>query len=191
MPDTSPRDKDTDGIAVPNIDRYDLGIGASFYINADQYIYTKHYQMYTYITDELPALLEGHFGIGKDGLRSISGHSMGGHGALMTSLNNPSGWVSVSAFAPICNRECFYLYERGSICFVKLTLPIPSSISVVVRCPPVLVIIVIVVVVIVYQTSHCMPMGPKCFSNLPRQCRGRQGLRCDGVAPCIAQTQQI
>ncbi len=106
IPDTSPRDKDSDGIDVPDVvDRYDLGVGASFYIDADQSPYSKHYHMYTYITEELPSFVENQFGIGKDGLRSIAGHSMGGHGALMISLNNPSGWVSVSAFSPICNRK--------------------------------------------------------------------------------------
>ena len=61
--------------------------------------------MYTYITEELPSFIEHQFGIGMHGLRSVAGHSMGGHGALMISLNNPSGWVSVSALAPICNRK--------------------------------------------------------------------------------------
>ena len=70
MPDTSPRD------GVPNVDSYDLGIGASFYVNATEAPYDKNYQMYTYITDELPTLLETSFSIGKDGLRSIAGHSM-------------------------------------------------------------------------------------------------------------------
>jgi len=99
MPDTSPRGDPS----VPNVDSYDLGIGAGFYVNATQEPYSTHYQMYTYITEELPALLESQFSIGKDGLRSISGHSMGGHGALAISLNDPSGWASVSAFSPICN----------------------------------------------------------------------------------------
>lgn len=106
MPDTSPRDNDTSGNSVPNvIDRYDLGIGASFYIDADQAPFSQHYHMYTYITEELPSFMEHQFGIGNHGLRSVAGHSMGGHGALMISLNNPSGWVSVSALAPICNRK--------------------------------------------------------------------------------------
>jgi len=106
LPDTSPRDNDMDGNSIPNVvDRYDLGIGASFYVNANQDPYSKNYQMYTYITEELPRFVEEQFGFGRDGLRSIVGHSMGGHGALMIALNNPSGWVSVSAFAPICNRK--------------------------------------------------------------------------------------
>lgn len=100
MPDTSPR-----GDGVPNVDSYDLGIGAGFYIDATQDPYSKNYNMYTYITKELPALLESEFAIGKDGMRSISGHSMGGHGALTIALKDPSGWASVSAFSPICNRK--------------------------------------------------------------------------------------
>mmetsp|Transcript_35103 Transcript_35103/g.83840 ORF Transcript_35103/g.83840 Transcript_35103/m.83840 type:complete len:685 (+) Transcript_35103:199-2253(+) len=97
MPDTSPRD------GVPNVDAYDLGIGASFYVNASEDPFRKNYQMYTYITEELPTLLETNFSIGKDGLRSIAGHSMGGHGALSIAMKDPSSWVSVSAFSPICN----------------------------------------------------------------------------------------
>ena len=69
MPDTSPRHDDT----VPNADSYDLGIGAGFYVNATEEPYNTHYQMYTYITEELPALLEKEFKIGMFGLRSISG----------------------------------------------------------------------------------------------------------------------
>ena len=69
MPDTSPRHDDS----IPNVDSYDLGIGAGFYVNATQEPYSKHYQMYTYVTEELPALLEKEFKIGMFGLRSISG----------------------------------------------------------------------------------------------------------------------
>jgi len=101
MPDTSPRYDDT----IPNVDAYDLGIGAGFYINATQEPYNKHYQMYDYITKELPFLLHHELNIGKDGLKSIAGHSMGGHGALTIALKQqgPEHWRSVSAFAPICN----------------------------------------------------------------------------------------
>lgn len=74
MPDTSPRGDPS----VPNVDSYDLGIGAGFYVDATEEPYSTNYNMYTYITEELPALLESQFSIGKDGLRSISGHSMGG-----------------------------------------------------------------------------------------------------------------
>lgn len=99
MPDTSPRGED-----VPNVDSYDLCVGAGFYVNATQEPYSKHYKMYTYVTQELPDLLEEQFNIGKQGLRSITGHSMGGHGALTIALKDTNkSWVSVSAFSPICN----------------------------------------------------------------------------------------
>jgi S-formylglutathione hydrolase len=68
MPDTSPR-----GDGVPNVDAYDLGVGAGFYVDATEEPYKEHYQMYSYITEELPALLEKEFKIGMSGLRSISG----------------------------------------------------------------------------------------------------------------------
>jgi S-formylglutathione hydrolase len=103
MPDTSPRNDES--VQVPNVDSYDLGIGAGFYINATTETYAKHYQMYNYITKELPEILSSQtFNIGKDGRKSISGHSMGGHGALTIALREgPTIWKSVSAFAPICN----------------------------------------------------------------------------------------
>ncbi|MCB1754052.1 MAG: S-formylglutathione hydrolase [Gammaproteobacteria bacterium] len=98
IPDTSPRGDD-----VPDEpDRYDLGKGAGFYVNATQAPWNKHYHMYDYITQELPALIEKNFPI-IPGRRSISGHSMGGHGALICALKNPGMYKSVSAFAPICN----------------------------------------------------------------------------------------
>ena len=99
MPDTSPR-----GDGVPNVDSYDLGVGAGFYINATEEPYSEHYHMYTYVTEELPALLESQFNIGSNGLKSITGHSMGGHGALTIALKDTNkSWVSVSAFSPITN----------------------------------------------------------------------------------------
>lgn len=99
MPDTSPR-----GDGVPNVDSYDMGIGAGFYVNATEEPYKKNYQMYSYVTKELPELLATEFsGLGSKGLKSITGHSMGGHGALTIALREQSEWVSVSAFAPICN----------------------------------------------------------------------------------------
>mmetsp|Transcript_20170 Transcript_20170/g.43228 ORF Transcript_20170/g.43228 Transcript_20170/m.43228 type:complete len:698 (+) Transcript_20170:43-2136(+) len=102
MPDTSPR-----GEGVPNVESYDLGVGAGFYVDAAREPYAKHYGMYSYVTEELPAFLEEEFGVGGDGLRSVSGHSMGGHGALTIALKDPAGWASVSAFSPICNpTEC-------------------------------------------------------------------------------------
>lgn len=93
-PDTSPR-----GDAVADADGYDLGKGAGFYVNATQQPWAAHYRMYDYIVDELPALIEAHFPASQ--LRSISGHSMGGHGALMIALRNPGRYRSVSAFSPI------------------------------------------------------------------------------------------
>lgn len=94
VPDTSPR-----GDAVADADGYDLGKGAGFYVNATQAPWAKHYRMYDYIVSELPALIEAHFPA--SGARAISGHSMGGHGALVIALKNPGRYRSVSAFAPI------------------------------------------------------------------------------------------
>lgn len=100
MPDTSPRHDES----VPNVDSYDMGIGAGFYINATQEPYSTHYHMYDYITQELPSLLNENFNIGKDNVKSICGHSMGGHGALTIGLREgKSSWKSISAFSPICN----------------------------------------------------------------------------------------
>jgi len=93
-PDTSPRGDD-----VPNDPAYDLGQGAGFYLNATQQPWSTHYRMYDYIVDELPALIEKHFSTNEK--RSISGHSMGGHGALTLALRNPGRYCSVSAFSPI------------------------------------------------------------------------------------------
>jgi len=101
-PDTSPR-----GEGVPDDDNqaYDLGLGAGFYLNATQAPWNKHYQMYDYIVSELPELIEAHFPVNTK--RAISGHSMGGHGALMIAMRNPKRYTSVSAFSPICNpRDC-------------------------------------------------------------------------------------
>lgn len=98
-PDTSPRGVDLSGNAVPDDSAYDLGQGAGFYVNATQAPWTTHFQMYDYIVDELPNLIEQHF-LASD-QRSIFGHSMGGHGALMIALRNPQRYASVSAFSPI------------------------------------------------------------------------------------------
>jgi S-formylglutathione hydrolase len=97
VPDTSPRNT---GIEGEN-ESYDLGSGAGFYIDAVNPKWSKHYQMYTYITQELRHLVEGTFPILKD-RRGILGHSMGGHGALVLGLRNPDLYQSISAFAPIC-----------------------------------------------------------------------------------------
>lgn len=96
-PDTSPR-----GEEVPDAEggAYDLGKGAGFYVNATQEPWKKHYQMYDYITEELPELMEKKFPA-DPARQSIFGHSMGGHGALTIALNNPDKYHSASAFAPI------------------------------------------------------------------------------------------
>ncbi|WP_417445930.1 S-formylglutathione hydrolase [Kangiella sp.] len=95
-PDTSPRGDD-----VADDDGYDLGKGAGFYVNATQEPWAQHYQMYDYITRELPQIIEGNFSVSDK--KAIAGHSMGGHGALMIALRNPDMFVSASAFSPIVN----------------------------------------------------------------------------------------
>lgn len=100
-PDTSPRGTNLPG----EHDSYDLGSGAGFYVNATQEPWSHHYRMYDYVTTELPALIEANFPV--TGRPGISGHSMGGHGALICYLRNPGQYRSVSAFAPICHpSEC-------------------------------------------------------------------------------------
>ena len=97
-PDTSPR-----GPEVPDDAEgaWDFGLGAGFYLNATQQPWARHYQMHDYVVYELPALVEVHFPVSQR--RGISGHSMGGHGALVCALRNPGRYQSVSAFAPISN----------------------------------------------------------------------------------------
>ncbi|MGN6113007.1 MAG: S-formylglutathione hydrolase [Luteimonas sp.] len=96
-PDTSPRG---DGVAdVP--ERYDLGKGAGFYLDATQAPWARHYRMHEYVVHELAAWVESHPAVAGDGARAISGHSMGGHGALVAALRNPGRYRSVSAFSPI------------------------------------------------------------------------------------------
>jgi len=81
---------------------YDFGLGAGFYINATEQPWATHYQMYDYVVEELPALINAEFPV--DGSKvAISGHSMGGHGALTVALKNPERYCSVSAFSPICS----------------------------------------------------------------------------------------
>jgi len=94
-PDTSPR-----GEGVPDAEEYDFGQGAGFYVDATKEPWSKHYQMWTYVTEELPALVGAEFPADMD-RQGITGHSMGGHGALTIALNNPDRFRSVSAFAPI------------------------------------------------------------------------------------------
>ena len=94
-PDTSPRGDD-----VPDDDGYDFGKGAGFYVNATEEPWSASFQMWSYVVDELPALVVGEFPV--DGYRQgITGHSMGGHGALTLALRNRDSFRSVSAFAPI------------------------------------------------------------------------------------------
>ncbi|MDO5653750.1 MAG: S-formylglutathione hydrolase [Brachymonas sp.] len=93
-PDTSPR-----GEGVANDEAYDLGQGAGFYVNATQAPWAQHFRMEDYVVDELPALIEQHFPANP--MRGISGHSMGGHGALTLALRHPGIYKSVSAFSPI------------------------------------------------------------------------------------------
>ncbi|KKO49857.1 S-formylglutathione hydrolase [Arsukibacterium sp. MJ3] len=98
IPDTSPRG---DGVPDDENGAYDFGLGAGFYVNATREPFAKHYQMYDYIVSELPALVEAELSV--SAVRAISGHSMGGHGALVIGLRNPERYRSVSAFSPICN----------------------------------------------------------------------------------------
>ncbi len=97
-PDTSPRG---DGIPDDPEQSWDFGLGAGFYVNATQEPWVKNYQMYDYITKELPEIINSHFPV--NGKQSISGHSMGGHGALIIGLSNPTQYQSISAFSPIVN----------------------------------------------------------------------------------------
>ncbi|MBI4381629.1 MAG: S-formylglutathione hydrolase [candidate division NC10 bacterium] len=96
-PDTSPR-----GVTLPgDSDAYDFGVAAGFYVDATREPWSKHYRMYSYVTAELPALIDTHFAA-DPGRQGIFGHSMGGHGALCIGLRNPGGrYRSISAFAPI------------------------------------------------------------------------------------------
>ena len=94
-PDTSPR-----GESVPDDEAYDFGQGAGFYVDATEAPYAAHYRMYSYVTEELPALIAANFPADMT-RQAITGHSMGGHGALTIALRNPRRYRSVSAFAPI------------------------------------------------------------------------------------------
>lgn len=96
IPDTSPR-----GVNIPGEDaQMDVGTGAGFYVNATEAPWAAHYRMYDYIRDELPAVVNGNLPV-DPARKSISGHSMGGHGALLIGVGNPQSYRSVSAFAPI------------------------------------------------------------------------------------------
>ena len=94
-PDTSPR-----GDGVADVDAWDMGQGAGFYVDATQAPWAPHFAMWSYVTQELPALVAEHFPVDRD-RQGITGHSMGGHGALTIALRHPGRFRSVSAFAPI------------------------------------------------------------------------------------------
>jgi S-formylglutathione hydrolase len=97
-PDTSPR-----GLGLPGEeDGWDFGTGAGFYLDAEAEPWKRNYRLYSYVTKELPALIEANFPV-EAGRCGVFGHSMGGHGALVIALRNPQAYRSVSAFAPICN----------------------------------------------------------------------------------------
>lgn len=98
-PDTSPRGE---AVADDSDGAYDFGLGAGFYVNATATPWAKNYRMYDYVVDELPALVNSMFPVNGEKM-SISGHSMGGHGALTIALKNSTRYQSVSAFAPICS----------------------------------------------------------------------------------------
>jgi len=105
-PDTSPR-----GEGVANDEAYDLGQGAGFYLDATQEPWAPHFRMETYVTRDLIALVDAQFPT--TGARSISGHSMGGHGALTLALRHPDLFTSVSAFAPIVSPSRVPWGERA------------------------------------------------------------------------------
>lgn len=94
-PDTSPR-----GDGVADAEGYDLGQGAGFYLDASEAPFSSHYRMESYVAEELPALVAEHFPV-NPGRQGVTGHSMGGHGALILALRRPGRYRSVSAFAPI------------------------------------------------------------------------------------------
>lgn len=96
VPDTSPRDTGIPG----EDDEWDLGTGAGFYVDATVEPWAAHYQMYSYVVEELPEIIAEHFPVDME-RQGIFGHSMGGHGALICALRNPDRYTSVSAFAPI------------------------------------------------------------------------------------------
>lgn len=97
-PDTSPRGDEVPGDPAGG---WDFGLGAGFYVNATQEPFQRHYRMYEYVQQELPQLVGAEFAVDLQ-RQGISGHSMGGHGALTLALNHPEQYRSVSAFSPIC-----------------------------------------------------------------------------------------
>lgn len=97
-PDTSPR-----GPGVADDAATDLGMGAGFYVNATRAPWSTHYQMYDYVVDELPAVVEANFPVSS--ARGLMGHSMGGHGALVIGLREANSYRAISAFAPIASAS--------------------------------------------------------------------------------------
>ncbi len=112
MPDTSPRSAGVEGEA----DSYDLGTGAGFYLNATQAPWSTAYNMYSYVTQELPSLVQDNFAVTAQA--AISGHSMGGHGALICALKNPGQYASVSAFAPITSPSQCPWGQKGLTAYI-------------------------------------------------------------------------
>ena len=114
FPDTSPRGVD-ETCPGAGVDDYRIGYGAGHYVNATQDPWSKHFNMYSYVTEELPALVEKYFFIDPE-RKSVTGFSMGGGGALMVAAKNPGMYKSVTAFAPICSPStteglCSVAYE--------------------------------------------------------------------------------
>ena len=97
FPDTSPR-----GEGVADDDAYDLGQGAGFYVNATEKPWAPHFRMWDYVAEELPKIITANFAV-DEARQSVTGHSMGGHGALTMAMQIPGRFRSVSAFAPIAN----------------------------------------------------------------------------------------
>jgi S-(hydroxymethyl)glutathione dehydrogenase/alcohol dehydrogenase len=117
FPDTSPR-----GVGVlGEDDSYDLGSGAGFYVDATATPWSANYNMYTYTVSELPQLVEAH--LPASGVKSITGHSMGGHGALVIAFKNPDAFASVSAFAPICHPTVVPWGEKAFEAYFGSTAP--------------------------------------------------------------------
>ncbi len=114
FPDTSPR-----GDGVANDPAYDLGQGAGFYVNATQEPWAKHFQMWDYITRELPELVFSTFPLDRTA-QGITGHSMGGHGALTIAMTFPEVYTSVSAFAPIANPSASDWGRKQFIAYLGL-----------------------------------------------------------------------
>ncbi|CAN0311479.1 unnamed protein product, partial [Discosporangium mesarthrocarpum] len=104
VPDTSPRGAGVPGEVSGNLDddNWDFGSGAGFYVNATEPQWKENYNMYTYVTEELPSIINFNFPVNTS-CCSIFGHSMGGHGALTIAFRDPQKYRSVSAFSPICN----------------------------------------------------------------------------------------